>query len=309
MEIVHTSVMVEEALRYLRPDKEDALFLDGTLGEGGHCEAMLSCFPRLRAVGVDADPVILDRARERLLPFGDRFRGVNAWSDDFLRDYPLNEPPDRILLDLGISVFHYSRSGRGFSFTAEEPLDMRLSDEGGESAADILASRDEKTLADIFFTLGGERYSRRIARGVVRRRAEKHIGSAKEFAEIIWNAVPASYRHGRIHPATRSFQALRIAVNRELERLDRVLPLALDILPGGGRLGVIAFHSLEDRRVKTFFREKSRAGVVNLLTRKAARPGEEERRRNSPSRSARFRAAEKLAAGSGPGKGGARCPE
>ncbi|MDR3201264.1 MAG: 16S rRNA (cytosine(1402)-N(4))-methyltransferase RsmH [Spirochaetales bacterium] len=300
MEIVHTSVMVEEALRYLQPRKEDSLFLDGTLGEGGHCEAMLSRFPRLRAVGVDADPVILDRARERLSPFGDRFKGVHAWSDEFLRDYPLDERPDRILLDLGISVFHYIRSGRGFSFGADEPLDMRLAGAGGESAADILASRDEKTLADIFYTLGEERYSRRIAREVVRRRAEKHIGSAKEFAEIVWSAVPAVYRRGRIHPATRSFQALRIAVNHELERLDRALPLALDILPDGGRLGVISFHSLEDRRVKTLFREKSKSGehgenpAVNLLTRKAVKPAEEECRANRPSRSARFRAVEKI---------------
>jgi 16S rRNA (cytosine1402-N4)-methyltransferase len=185
---------------------------------------------------------------------------------------------------------------------------MRLAGGEGESAADILASRDEKTLADIFFTLGEERYSRRIARALVRRRAEKHIGSAKEFADIIWEAVPGSYRNGRIHPATRSFQALRIAVNHELERLERVLPLALDILEAGGRLGVISFHSLEDRRVKTFFREKSRACVcppeaprctcggkpaVNLLTRKAVKPTEEECRANRPSRSARFRAVEK----------------
>ncbi|MCL1818299.1 MAG: 16S rRNA (cytosine(1402)-N(4))-methyltransferase, partial [Spirochaetaceae bacterium] len=123
---IHTPVMKEEALQYLRPLKEDSLFLDGTLGEGGHTEAFLSCFPGLRAVGVDADPVMLDRARERLAPFGERFRGFRAWTDEFLRGYPLDEKPDRILLDLGISAFHYSGSGRGFSFNADEPLDMRL---------------------------------------------------------------------------------------------------------------------------------------------------------------------------------------
>lgn len=297
MEIVHRSVMSEEALLYLQPDDGDALLLDGTLGEGGHCEAFLSRFPRLRAVGVDADPVILERARLRLQPYGERFKGFHAWTDEFLRDYPLDERPDRILLDLGISVFHYSRSGRGFSFGADEPLDMRLCSSGGESAADILASRDEKTLADIFFALGGERYSRRIARAVVRRRVEKHIGIAKDFAEIVWKAVPASYRYGRLHPATRCFLALRIAVNLELERLDRMLPAALDILPEGGRLGVICFHSLEDGRVKRYFREKASEGLCRLVTRKAVMPSGEECEGNPPSRSARLRVAEKTAAG------------
>jgi 16S rRNA (cytosine1402-N4)-methyltransferase len=187
---------------------------------------------------------------------------------------------------------------------------MRLAGAGGETAADILARKDENILADLFFALGEEKYSRRIARAVVKRRGVKSISTAREFAELVQNVVPAAYRHGRIHPATRCFQALRIAVNQELERLDRVLPLALDILPGGGRLGVISFHSLDDRRVKNFFREKNkvcscppeapvctcgRKRTVNLLTRKALKPGEDECRRNSPSRSARFRVAEKIA--------------
>jgi 16S rRNA (cytosine1402-N4)-methyltransferase len=176
---------------------------------------------------------------------------------------------------------------------------MRLGGTGGESAAGILASRDEKTLADIFFTLGEERYSRRIARELVRRRAEKHIGNAKEFADIIWKAVPASYRYGRLHPATRCFQALRIAVNRDLERLDRMLPAAVELLPEGGRLGVISFHSLEDRRVKSYFREKAAGGVCSLVTRKAVKPSEEECAGNSPSRSARFRVVEKAGSGEG----------
>lgn len=309
MEIVHTSVMAEETLHFLQPRKEDSLFLDCTLGEGGHSEAFLSRFPLLRVAGLDADAVILQRARERLAPFGDRFRGYRAWFDEFLLDYPLTERPDRILLDLGISTFHYSRSGRGFSFQADEPLDMRLAEDAGESAADILAGRDEGPLADLFFTLGEERYSRRIAREVVRYRRGRRIGTAKEFADLVWNAVPAVYRHGRIHPATRCFQALRIAVNSELERLDRVLPLALDLLPDGGRLGVIAFHSLEDRRVKSFFREKNKActcppeapmckcgGIKSavLVTRKAVKPNDEECRLNPPSRSARFRVVEKI---------------
>ena len=293
---IHTPVMVEEAMQYLRPLTDDSLFLDGTLGEGGHTEAFLSCFPGLNALGVDADPVMLERASARLAPFGGRFRGFRAWTDEFLRGYPLDRKPDRILLDLGISAFHYSGSGRGFSFTADEPLDMRLAGEGGESAAGILASHDERSLADIFFTLGEERYARRIAREVARSRTEKRIVSAKEFADLVWRAVPPSYRHGRLHPATRCFQALRIAVNHELERLDRTLPLALDLLPEAGRLGVIAFHSLEDRRVKTCFREKAATGAWSLLTRKAVKPTEEERQRNSPSRSARFRVIEKTAA-------------
>ena len=290
---IHMPVMKEEALTHLGPLKEDSLFLDGTLGMGGHTEAFLSCFPGLRAVGVDADPVMLDRARLRLAPFGGRFQGFNAWTDEFMRGYPLSEKPDRILLDLGISTFHYEGSGRGFSFAADEPLDMRLADGEGESAADILASQDEKALADIFFNFGEERYSRRIAREVVRGRTEKHIGSAKEFADIVRRSVPPSYRHGRLHPATRCFQALRIAVNNELERLDRALPLALELLPEAGRLGVISFHSLEDRRVKTCFRERAASGAWTLLTRKALKPTEEELQKNPASRSARFRVIEK----------------
>ena len=141
MEIVHTSVMAEEVLAHLAPRREDSLLLDCTLGEGGHSEAFLSRFPRLRVAGLDADADILSRARERLAPFGDRFRGYNGWFDDFLKAYPLTERPDRILLDLGISSYHYSRSGRGFSFRAGEPLDMRLSPGSGESAADIKIGR------------------------------------------------------------------------------------------------------------------------------------------------------------------------
>ncbi len=309
MKTVHTSVMVEEVLAYLEPGRDDSLFLDCTLGEGGHTEAFLTRFPRLRAVGLDADEDILSRARERLSPLGDRFRGRHGWFDEFLQSYPLTERPDRILLDLGISSYHYDRSGRGFSFGAPEPLDMRLSPESGESAADILARRDEKELARIFYSYGEERYSRRIARAVVEERRKGRIGTARDFASLVWNAVPAGYRRGRIHPATRSFQALRIAVNRELERLEAALPAAVELLPSGGRIGVISFHSLEDRRVKTFFREKSgvctcppeapvcRCGavkVVEILTRRAVKPGPAECERNPPSRSARLRVAEKV---------------
>ena len=309
MEIVHASVMTEEVLLYLKPREEDSLFLDCTLGEGGHSEVMLSTFPRLRVVGVDADPAILARAKSRLAPFGDRFRGYNAWFDEFFAAYPLEERPDRILFDLGISTFHYVRSGRGFSFQSADPLDMRLSLDLSESAADLLNSREERTLADLFFELGEERYSRKIAAAVVRNRSAKTAWTAKSFAELVWAAVPASYRHGRLHPATRCFQALRIAVNRELDRLDAVLPRALGRLKLGGRMGVIAFHSLEDRRVKLFFREQNKScicppeapmckcggkRVVELVTRKAVKPREDEILANSASRSARFRVAEKV---------------
>lgn len=309
MKTVHTSVMLEEVLAYLAPTGEESLFLDCTLGEGGHTEAFLTRFPHLRALGLDADGDILSRARRRLSPFGDRFQGINGWFDQVLRSFPLTERPDRILLDLGISTYHYSRSGRGFSFRADEPLDMRLSTDAGESAAEILARREEKELARIFFEFGEERYSRRIARAVVLRRKKKPIRTARDLAGLIWNAVPEGYRRGRIHPATRSFQALRIAVNRELERLEAALPAALELLPPGGRLGVIAFHSLEDRRVKVFFREKSGGcscppeipvcvcgahKEVEILTRRAVKPGRRECEANPPSRSARFRVVEKV---------------
>jgi len=308
--IAHVPVLPEQVLHYLAPRGRNELLIDATVGEGGHSYAFLSRFRDLSVVGVDADPVIQAVARERLAEFGERVRFFTGWAQDFFAAYPceLNRP-DAILCDLGISNFHYEKSGRGFSFSGEEKLDMRVNPDEGFSAAEFLAQRPEKEIADTLYNSAGERYSRRIARAIVQERQKGGISTAAALSELVKRAVPASYRHGPIHPATRTFMALRVAVNRELERLPELLELALKVLKPGGRLGVISFHSLEDRVVKNFFKMKNRdctcpperavcdcAGSrsVNILTPKGVTADEEEIRRNPPSRSARLRVAEKI---------------
>jgi 16S rRNA (cytosine1402-N4)-methyltransferase len=308
MEYQHTPVMPTEVLEWLSPAEDEELLVDGTLGEGGHSALFLDAHPTLHVIGLDADPRMLERAATRLAPFGDRAELRQAWFDEFFSNYAAERAPTRILLDLGISSFHFSGSGRGFSFRSSEPLDMRLDPGSGRSAEELVNTMDEKELADVIYAYGEERYSRRIAERIVRERSQRSIGTAGELADIVWHAVPGKYRHGRIHPATRTFQALRIAVNGELERIERGLEAALRVLAPGGRIGVIAFHSLEDRRVKHCFRAHNyrskeprdapmsleREPLVYVLTKKPLMPSEDERRRNPASRSARFRVAEKL---------------
>ena len=288
------------------------MMVDATMGEGGHSYALLSRFPDLSIVGVDADPSIQAVARERLAEFGNRVMFYTGWAQDFFAAYPSElGRPNTVFADLGLSMFHYRKSGRGFSFSADEPLDMRLDPSSGVSAAELLMRMSEKDIADILYKNAGERYSRRIARTIVQERQRGAIGAitAAALSELIQKAVPASYRHGPIHPATRSFMALRIEVNRELSRLPELLAGALEILKPEGRLGIISFHSPEDRIVKDFFRINSRDCTcppqapkcvcggrrkVNVLTRKGVTAGEAEVRRNPPSRSARLRVAEKI---------------
>jgi 16S rRNA (cytosine1402-N4)-methyltransferase len=309
MRVVHTPVLVEETVRCLAPRFPGELLVDATLGEGGHSYAFLSRFADLRVLGIDADGELQERARERLAEFGDRVRFFHGWSQDYFGSLPVDgERPDAILIDLGISMYHYEESGRGFSFRKDEALDMRIDTAGGETAADLIARLSEKDLADMLYQNAGERYSRRIARAIVESRSRGAITGTAALADIVSRAVPPEYRRGRIHPATRTFQALRVRTNRELERLPGLLRSALAALKVGGRMGIIAFHSLEDREVKDFFREQNKPRVspretpigkdeerrVYMLTRKAVKPGPEELRANPPSRSARLRAVEKL---------------
>ena len=258
MKIVHLPVLLQETLEFLAPDNTPSLMVDGTLGEGGHTEAFLTKYPELNIIGLDADRNIQAKARKRLEPFGDRISFRNTWFDEFFASYGEPERPDRILLDLGISVYHYEESERGFSFGRDEALDMRLNSDEGESARDIVNNWPEKDLADIIYRYGEERYSRRIAGAICRRRQETPLELASDLADLVRGAVPAAARHGRIHPATKTFQALRIAVNGELDRLERVMAEAFRVLNVGGRLGIITFHSLEDRMVKLYFRDLDR---------------------------------------------------
>ena len=314
MEIIHTSVLLNETLEWLSPENEsfadNAFMVDSTLGEGGHSFAFLNRYKNLRIIGLDADQKIQARARERLSCFGNRMNFHLGWFNDFYANYPDNLPkPNLILFDLGISVFHYERSGRGFSFRYDEELDMRLNDSEGKSASDIVNTMREDELANLIFNYSEERYSRRIARAIVENRQLAPITNSKVLAQIIYDCVPAPYRHGGIHPATKTFQALRIAVNAELNRLPEALHSAFNVLQVGGKMGVITFHSLEDRIVKNTFRNWAKvcscppeqpictcggSPKVELLTRKPIGPTEEEVKENSPSRSAKLRVIRKL---------------
>lgn len=314
MKIVHTPVLLNECLDFLSPLGEsfekDALMIDSTLGEGGHSFNFLSKYKNLKIIGLDADSNIQAKAKVRLAEFGERMNFYNGWFNDFYKNYPEDSrKPNLILFDLGISVFHYEKSERGFSFRYDEKLDMRLNAESEKSAADLVNELSETELADMIYLYGEEKLSRRIAKAIVDARSGGKIESSKALAEIIWNCVPANYRYGQIHPATRTFQALRIAVNSELKRLPKALSDAFACLKVGGKMGVITFHSLEDRIVKNYFRNLGKQCVcppevaicrcggsecAEIITRKPVCPTEEEIKANSPSRSAKLRVIRKI---------------
>jgi len=294
MDAVHTSVLATEVVSMLQPANGRGLLIDGTVGEGGHSACFLQQFPHLRVIGVDADAEILARAGERLRPFGDRVQLRHDWFDTFFSSYT-GAPPDRVLLDLGISMYHLRMTNRGFSFRADGPLDMRLNASAEVlSAADVIAQISEEDLASIIYRYGEERYSRSIARRICAERRESPITTTARLEEIVWRSVPKSYRHGKVHPATRTFQALRIAVNRELERVERTVQLVPQMLAQGGRMGVISFHSLEDRIVKTEFRVRAMEPQWRTLTKKPIVPTDEEVGANPAARSAKFRVLERV---------------
>jgi 16S rRNA (cytosine1402-N4)-methyltransferase len=310
LEIVHTPVLLEETIQPPAPRGRHEMMIDATIGEGGHTYAFLSRFPDRSVIGIDADSSVQAVAKERLAEFGSRVQFYQGWSHDFFIDYPVGlQRPNTILADLGISHFQYVKSGRGFSFSGDEKLDMRLDPSGGVSAAEILARMPEKEIADILYRNAEERYSRRIARAIVQERQRGAITSNAALSELVKRTVPASYRHGSVHPATKTFMALRIEVNQELFKLPGLLESALAVLQPGGRFGVISFHSLEDRIVKNFFKMKNKdctcppqapsctcAGrrAVKKKKKKGITPGDAEIKQNPPSRSARLRVAEKV---------------
>jgi 16S rRNA (cytosine1402-N4)-methyltransferase len=293
---VHVSVMHREVMEFLRPSP-GGCFLDGTLGLGGHAASIAEAIgPQGHLIGLDRDENSLELAKARLSGFKGRLDLVQSDFRDFdavLKQLGVKEL-DGMLLDLGISSFQMDNPARGFSFRLEGPLDMRMDQNGFVSAYELVNSLGEEELAKIIFNFGEERYSRRIARMIVQYRATKPVETTHELEEIIFKAVPASYRHMRIHPATRTFQAIRIAVNRELESLKIVLDKAVDHLKVGGRIAVISFHSLEDRIVKEKFRNLSKEEQVSLLMKKPLMPGDEEIQANPRSRSARLRVAERV---------------
>ncbi|MCS7240916.1 MAG: 16S rRNA (cytosine(1402)-N(4))-methyltransferase RsmH [Candidatus Bipolaricaulota bacterium] len=284
--VFHEPVMLREVLEFLAP-KPGKLIVDATVGTGGHAEALLA--QGAKVIGIDQDPKSLELASQRLHGFGERFqpvRGNFRKLHDLLATLGVTKV-DGIIFDLGLSSLHLSQVDRGFSFQHEGPLDMRMDPDNPMCAADLVNGLSERELARILREYGEERYAERIARAIVRNRP---IRTTTELARVVARSYPpGSYR---IHPATRTFQALRIAVNDELSALREALPQAVELLAPGGVLCVISFHSLEDRIVKHFLREQARAGRVFLYTKKPVRPSKEEVARNPRARSARLRAAQ-----------------
>jgi len=292
----HVPVLTADVLSHLRPER-GGLFVDCTVGLGGHSRALLES-GAARVLVLDRDRDALSAARVALAPWADRVELVHA-------DYRALEDVldargvslvDGALADLGVSSMQFDAPGRGFSFQRDEPLDMRMDRSAGDTAAQLIARVGEHELADTIYAYGEERFSRRIARAIVAARQDAPVDTTLRLATIVRRAIP---RRGyqRIDPATRTFQAIRIWVNRELEGLDRFLEAAARRLRVGARLVVVTFHSLEDRIVKHTFRalERSRDAMLKVLTKKPVVPGDEEIRLNPRARSAKLRAAEKLA--------------
>jgi 16S rRNA (cytosine1402-N4)-methyltransferase len=291
----HEPVMVPEIIEMLEPAR-GGVFVDCTLGLGGHSRALLEAGAS-RVVGLDRDKAALQIARETLASFGDRVDFVHADYRELGRvlDERGMAGISGALADLGVSSMQLDAEGRGFSFRRDEALDMRMDQSRGPSAADLLREVEEGSLADVIFQFGEERHSRRVARAIVNARRESPIDSTGRLAAIVRRAVPHK-GHQRIDPATRTFQALRIWVNRELEGLDVFLGDAARRLLAGARFAVITFHSLEDRIVKHTFRALEKAGEgLRILTKRPAVPGEAETARNPRARSAKLRVIERFA--------------
>jgi len=306
----HIPVMLGPVIELLNC-KPGGIYVDATIGAGGYARSILEKSAADGVVlGLDWDGEAIERVRERLSGYGERLILEKADFADIRRVLSKHgvREVDGIAADLGVSSFQIEDPKRGFSFIKEGPLDMRMNRDLPQTAADLVNKLPEKDLADLIYRYGEERLSRRIARAIVEARKRSRIVDTRELAELIRKTVPATRDTFRIHAATRTFQALRIAVNRELDSLERFLPEALHVLKPGGSLCVVSFHSLEDRMVKGAFRNWARScrcpreraacecegrPLVRLLTKKALRPLPDEVERNPRSRSARLRAVEK----------------
>ncbi|PHX86289.1 MAG: 16S rRNA (cytosine(1402)-N(4))-methyltransferase [Synechococcus sp. Baikal-G1] len=284
----HVPVLAEPVLAaFAALPASGGLLIDCTLGGGGHSALLLEAHPQLRLVGLDQDPSARAAAAQRLAPFGDRAVVV---ASNFA-DYRPSESAVAVLADLGVSSPQLDVAERGFSFRADGPLDMRMDTERGETVAQLIERLEETELADLIYANGEERLSRRIARKIKQHLAESGpFSGTAALAYLVAGCYPPPARRGRIHPATRTFQALRIAVNDELGVLDRLLLQAPDWLESGGLLAVISFHSLEDRRVKTAFVSDDR---LQRVTRKPLIAGDAEAEANPRSRSAKLRVAQR----------------
>lgn len=313
----HVPVMAGRVTDLLEPalvrpdgDQPETVVVDATLGLGGHAELLLQRCPQARLIGLDRDPRALDLARERLAGFGDRFTAVHAVYDelpDVLDDLGIDSIQG-ILFDLGVSSMQLDETERGFSYSREAPLDMRMDPTRGVTAADVVNTYPVADLTRIFSRYGEERHARRIAQAIGRERDSRPLTTSTQLADLVREVVPVRAQDRSGHPAKRIFQALRIEVNGELAVLERALPAAIDALDVGGRIAVLAYHSLEDRLVKQTFARLARpdvpdgvpdvpAGyepVLTLLTRGAEKPEATENETNPRAASARLRAAERI---------------
>lgn len=296
-QVCHIPVMLNEVIEYLQP-KPGHIIVDGTLGLGGHAEVIADIIgPQGQLIGIDRDAQALEQARENLKKYRDRCHFVHRdyrYMDKILETLNIQKV-DGVLLDLGLSSFQLDNPERGFSFRNDGPLDMRMDQDSPLSAFDLVNSLSEKEISSILKEFGQERWHQRIARYVVHQRSQKPIETTKELSDIVLRAMPHGKKREKIHPATRTFQAVRIAVNRELEGLEEALDKCTDVLKIGARIAVIAFHSLEDRIVKQKFRSLAKCGNLNLVVKKPLRPGEGEAGVNPRARSARLRIAERKA--------------
>ena len=290
---IHRPVLLREVLEGLTL-KPGAVVLDATLGLGGHAERMLQAVgPGGRLIGMDRDREALELAKPKLSDFKDQTIFIHGSFGELGRNLDQAGWPalDAALFDLGVSSLQLDKGERGFSFSREGPLDMRMDPDQETTAAHLINHLSPRELEEIIRTYGEERWAGRIAKVITRNRP---FSSTSRLAEAIRSAVPAGARHGRIDPATRTFQAVRMSVNREQEEMAAGLPQAIDRLKPGGRIAVLSYHSLEDRIVKNLFRERAREGVLKLITKKPVRPSDEELSQNPRSRSARLRVAERV---------------
>lgn len=283
----HIPVLLDEAVGILQP-RDKGIYIDATVGGGGHAERLLELSsPGGRLIGIDLDPTMLDIARERLKRFGERCVLIEAGYTEIKGI--IDERIDGIIFDLGVSTEHFRDGTRGFSILNEGPLDMRFSPGSRLTAEEIVNSWKERDLIKILYNYGEERQARRITRLIAEERRKRRIKTTGELSELITRAI--GRKRGRIHPATKTFQALRIAVNNELNNLETALPEAVDLLKSGGRVCVISYHSLEDRLVKNIFRSLQN---IKIVTKKPVVPAREEVIRNPRARSAKLRVAERI---------------
>lgn len=309
MEFQHITVMQQEVAQYLAA-AHGGTFVDGTVGGGGHAAALLSAHPYVQVIGIDRDPHALNAARKRLAPWVNRIRLLRGNFADLEQLLAAVGSPviDGVVLDLGVSSPQLDQAKRGFSYQLEAPLDMRMDPDQQITAADIVNSAPHEELIRIIRDYGEERWAVRIAAHIVRARENRRISTTTQLAHLVKEAIPAAARRRGPHPARRTFQALRLAVNDELENLRRGLEAASSVLRAGGRLAVISFHSLEDRMVKSFFRTGEKPCTcpphldcvcgnkpsLKVLTSKGVKPSPEEIAANPRSRSATLRVAERV---------------